>query len=274
MSFEDKTLVVTGTASGIGAATSALLIERGAHVIGLDLDEGDGPASNFVRCDLSNPAEIDNAIAKIDRPLHGLANVAGVPGSTSGETVMRVNVLGLRHLTEALLPRLEAGSAVVHVASGAGAGWRERLAPIRTLLQCRSFDDGLAWVRDHPMDGPEAYNFSKEVVIVYALAGSMLARPHGVRSLSISPGAVETPILKDFYDTMGKDILDRLKEQSGGRNGTPDDIARIIAFALSDDAAWLNGTDIGADGGSEVALSFDLVETSATDAVDAFFGRG
>jgi len=272
MTFAGKTVVVTGCASGIGAATAALLAERGARVIGLDRHgDGDGLAG-FHALDLADPGSIDAALRHIDEPLHGLANVAGVPGSLDGETVMRVNVLGLRHVTETLLPRMEPGSAMVQVASGAGAGWRERLDLIRDLLRHRSYEDGLAWVRDRPMAGPDAYNFSKEVAIVYAMAGSMLARPHGVRSLSVSPGAVETPILKDFYDTMGADILDRLKAQSGGRNGTPDDIARVIVFALSEDAGWLNGTDIGADGGSEVALTFDLVDLSAEDATEAVFG--
>ena len=123
------------------------------------------------------------------------------------------------------------------------------------------------------MTGTEAYNFSKEVAIVYAMAGSMLGRPYGVRSLSVSPGAVETPILKDFYATMGADVLDRLKDQSGGRNGNPEDIAKVIVFALSDDAAWINGTDIGVDGGSEVAIAFDLLDQSAQDAVETFFGH-
>jgi len=273
MMFEGRRIVVTGCASGIGAATASLLQERGAHVIGLDVHEPNSKSHDFIACDLTNPESIDYAVATIDGPLHGLANVAGVPGSFDAEIVMRVNVLGLRHLTEALMSRLESGSAIVQVASGAGSGWRERLDLIRNLLRARSYEAGLDWVRAHIMTGTEAYNFSKEVAIVYAMAGSMLGRPYGVRSLSVSPGAVETPILKDFYATMGADVLDRLKDQSGGRNGNPEDIAKVIVFALSDDAAWINGTDIGVDGGSEVAIAFDLLDQSAQDAVETFFGH-
>ena len=128
-------------------------------------------------------------------------------------------------------------------------------------------------LRDHPMSGPDSYDFSKEVVIVYAMAGSMMARPHGVRSLSVSPGAVETPLLGHFYDTMGADLLDRLKAQSGGRNALPEDVARVIAFALSEDAAWINGSDIVVDGGAGSAFHFNLTDVSAADSADGLLWR-
>ena len=271
MTFEGRRVVVTGCASGIGAATASLLQERGAYVIGLDVNEADAGISEFIACDLTDLVNIDSAVAAIKGPIHGLANVAGVPGSFDAEVVMRVNTLGLRHLTEALMPRLEKNSAIVQVASGAGSGWRARIDLIRNLLRKRSYEAGLGWVRTHLMTGTEAYNFSKEVAIVYAMAGSMLGRPYGVRSLSVSPGAVETPILKNFYATMGAEVLDRLKDQSGGRNGSPEDIAKVIVFALSDDAAWINGTDIGVDGGGEVAIAFDLLDGPQQDAAKTFF---
>ena len=239
---------------------------------GLDKTGNGAGLDGFVKCDLCDPASIDAVLSQIDKPLHGLANVAGVPGSLDGETVMRVNVLGLRQVTETLLPKLQPGSAIVQVASDAGSGWRKRLDLVRELIRQRTFEAGLQWVRDHPMSGPDSYSFSKEVVIVYALAGSMLARPYGVRSLSISPGTVETPILKDFYKSMGADILDRQKAQAGGRNAAPEEIAKVIVFALSQDAGWLNGTDIVADGGGGTAFYFDLLDVDAEDAANAFFG--
>lgn len=272
MNFKGRTIVVTGTSSGIGAATAELLRSRDALVIGLDI-KGDGAGlDSFHHCNLADPASIEDALSLIDGPLHGLANVAGVPGSFDGETVMRVNVLGLRQVTETLLPRLEPGSAIVQVASDAGMGWRKRLDLIRELLQQRTYEAGLAWVHDHPLSGPDAYRFSKEVAVVYAMAGSMLSRPHDVRSLSVSPGTVETPILKNFYESMSADILDRQKAQSGGRNALPEEIAKVIVFSLSGDAVWLNGTDVVVDGGGGTAFHFDLVDIDAEDAATAFFG--
>lgn len=268
MTFSGKRIVVTGASSGIGRATADLLIERGAKVVALDRRDTQSPDMTFVACDLSDAGAIDRAAEQIEGPLHGLANVAGVPGSADGETVMRVNLLGLRRLTELMLPRLEPGGSVVNVASCAGTGWRANLPTLLDLMAARGFEDGLAWVRAHPMSGPDTYNFSKEAVIVYTQIASMLARPHGVRVNAVNPGAVETPILADFYDTMDNTILNRLKKQAGGRDGRPDEIAPAIAFLLSDDARWINGTELNVDGGAEVAINLGLLDDdSALDDV-------
>ena len=206
MTLADKRIVVTGAASGIGCATADLLMTLGADVIALDRQEPENTAATFIACDLSDPASIDHAAETIAGPLHGLANIAGVPGSLDGETVMKVNLLGLRHLTERLLPRIEMAGSVVNVASCAGTGWRPHLDILLDLMAARSYDAGLAWVRTHPMAGPDAYNFSKEAVIVYTQIASMIARPHNVRVNTVNPGAVETPILDDFYATMDNKI--------------------------------------------------------------------
>ena len=251
LKFSGKRIVVTGAASGIGLATAALLTSEGAEVIAVDIVGG----LPLERCDLFRPSDIDALVERLDGPIHGLCNVAGLPGSHTGEQVMAVNFLGLRHLTEALLPRLADGGAVVNVASAASSGWRDRLDLSRELIATPDFASGLDWCRAQAMDGPDAYKFSKEAVIVYTMAASTAQRARGVSVNSVSPGAVETPILADFYATMGSDILDQLKEQAGGRNGRPEEIAPAIAFLLGDDARWINGTDLMVDGGAEVMIN-------------------
>ena len=249
--FSGKRIVVTGAASGIGLATAALLTSEGAEVIAVDIT-GESPLE---RCDLSRPSDIDALVGRLEGPLYGLCNVAGLPGSHSAERVMAVNFLGLRHLTEALLPRLTDGGAVVNVASAAGSGWRDRLVLSRELIATSGFNDGLAWCRAQAMDGPDAYNFSKEAVIVYTMAASTAQRSRGISVNSVSPGAVETPILAEFYATMDSALLDQLKDQAGGRNGRPEEIAPAIAFLLGDDSRWINGTDLMVDGGAEVLMN-------------------
>ena len=72
---------------------------------------------------------------------------------------------------------------------------------------------------------------------------------------------------------MSNQILDRQMEQAGGRNARPEEIAKVIAFALSEDASWLNGTDVVVDGGGGTAFHFDLVDKPAEQSLEIVFGR-
>jgi NAD(P)-dependent dehydrogenase (short-subunit alcohol dehydrogenase family) len=239
-------VIVTGAASGIGAATVARLIAAGREVVGLDRQPASGCPT--VLCDLARPETIDAAIGELPGELGGLANVAGVPGTFPAELVMRVNVLGLRHLTEALLPRFTAGSAVVNVASVAAVRDPAPREQVAELLAAPTFEAGLAWCLAHPLDAPSAYRFSKQVLLEWTLQASAAWRSHGVRVVSVSPGVVDTPILPDFRASMGDAAIDAATAEAG-RLAEPDDIAPVIAFLLSPDAAWVNGVDLRVDGG-------------------------
>lgn len=246
MTASAAAVVVTGAASGIGAATAARLTAAGREVIGLDRQ----PARECptVLCDLSRPETIDSAVAELPAEIGGLANVAGLPGTFPAEMVMRVNVLGLRHLTEALLPRLAAGSAVVNVASVAAVRHPRPREEVAELLATPSFEAGLAWCLDHPLDAPSAYRFSKQVLVEWTLQASAAWRPRDVRVVSVSPGVVDTPILPDFRASMGDAAID-IATAEAGRLAEPYDIAPVIAFLLSPDARWVNGVDLRVDGG-------------------------
>jgi NAD(P)-dependent dehydrogenase (short-subunit alcohol dehydrogenase family) len=74
----------------------------------------------------------------------------------------------------------------------------------------------------------------------------------------VLPGPVQTPILADFEETMGKDTLDGLKELLG-RHATPDDIADVVLFLASDAARWINGHALVVDGGITGAVLSGVV---------------
>src|SRR5438045_198037 len=120
-----RRVIVTGGAAGIGQATVALLRRRGDDVTVLDLPGRDEDADGFVACDLADPDSIDRAAKELGDGWDVLCNVAGVPGTATPERIMAVNFLGLRQLTECLLPGLRSGGAIVNVASTAGLMWQQ-----------------------------------------------------------------------------------------------------------------------------------------------------
>ncbi|QEE61427.1 SDR family oxidoreductase [Salinibacterium sp. dk2585] len=243
-------IVVTGVASGIGAATAALLAEAGHPVIGIDRAVPASFDGHFVQGDLSSAEGIDAIAAAVREAapggIAGLANVAGVPGTAPWQLVLGINVFGLRDLTRALEPALQPGSSVVNLASSVAFQWRSHAE------QCAAF--ALAEDRAAALNAvaeplrEESYLFSKQCVnlLTEYLAGELL--PKRIRVNSVSPGPVQTPILEDFKNDHGRDRVDSAAALLG-RFGEPLDIARVIVFLLGQDSAWVNGADLRVDGG-------------------------
>jgi NAD(P)-dependent dehydrogenase (short-subunit alcohol dehydrogenase family) len=250
--FGKKRYVVTGAASGIGHAVAEQLLAAGAEVYSLDRNTPSAAVTRHIEVDLSNPRSIDAAVEQLGGRFDGLMNVAGVPGTAPADVVLAVNTLAVRALAESMFDRLRPGGTVTIVSSTAGFGWPARLEVIRELLATSSFEDGVAWFKAHPQQG-NAYNFSKEVTTVYAMSMGLMAAQNGFRVNAVLPGPVQTPILADFEDTMGKDTLDGLKALLG-RHATPDDIAGAIVFLASDAARWINGHALVVDGGATGAV--------------------
>lgn len=246
-----RTIVVTGGSSGIGAAVADQFDQRGDTVVVLDRNAAPG-GRRFVACDLADPGSVATAVSELPAIVDVLVNAAGVSGAGGPQLTMAVNFAGLRSLTTALLPRIVTGGAVVNIASTAGWFWRDHLVEIRALLDAPSPEAVRAVVDRYGWDGYAAYARSKEAVIVWTAAAAQehLGR---VRVNSVSPGITETPLLAEFYASMGRAELDPLTARAGGRNGTPDEVASVVRFLASEASSWVNGTDVPVDHGSEVA---------------------
>lgn len=245
--FSGKRVVVTGAASGIGDATARQLISAGAHVVSLDRNEPTADVAAHISVDLADESSIDSAVRRLDGSFDALLNVAGVPGTAPADTVMSVNVFGMRHLTETMLERLVPGGSVVVVSSTAGFGWQQRLDTIKDLLSTDSFAEAARWYEKNPQEG-NAYNFSKECATVYTMTMGVALHDMGLRINAVLPGPVRTPILEDFRRSMGEDNIDGA-ENLLGRHATPDEIASAILFLASPAAAWVNGHPLIVDGG-------------------------
>lgn len=252
--MSDRIVVVTGGSSGMGAAVVDRLLEEGASVVVLDRNPSPREVA-YIAVDLTDPASIHAAVEKLPPVIDAVVNAAGVSGASGVEAALAVNFIGLRQLTEAIAPRLRDDACVLTIASTCGYEWRSRLEGVRALLSAGSTAEAVKVTEPYlpaGKEGFEAYNLAKATAIVWSSASSRAFGP-GIRTVTVSPGPIETPLLGEFYSSIGADQLDPLKEYTG-RHGTPQEVAAVIMFLLSPAASWISGVDIVVDGGAEGAL--------------------
>ncbi|MFC5138947.1 SDR family oxidoreductase [Actinomycetospora rhizophila] len=244
-------VLVTGAASGIGAALVDRLLARGDRVLALDrAPVAPRPGVEVLTCDLADPAAITSVLERVDVDggVDRVAHVAGVPGTAPPLSVLAVNVLAPVLLVGTLIARMAPGGSAVTVSSVAA---HRSAVPDDELdeLLAATDPDGLArWLARHPHSGAEAYDTAKKALVRWTrlAAGDAVAR--GIRVNSVSPGPVETPILADFRASMGEADIDRAAA-TVGRHGRPEEVAAAIAFLLGPDASWISGTDLPVEGG-------------------------
>lgn len=242
--FTGKAVIVTGGASGIGAAAVDRFLREGAMVAALDLgeeplrtlaDEHEAAGDRLLtaRCDVSVPSDVDSTVADVvDRfgRLDTLINNAGVGGvGRAGDvsdddwrTVMAVDVDGVFHMARAALPHLvESRGSIVNTASISG------LAGDRSMV---------------------AYDTAKGAVVNFTRATAVDYGKDGVRVNAVCPGPVRTPILAEALEQ--KDISDTYAERIPlGYVSDGEDIAAVMAFLASEDARMITGVNLPVDGG-------------------------
>ncbi len=266
-SYEQRRVVVTGAARGVGAALLDVVADLGAeHVTVLDLAAPEGKHDAYVPVDLSDEGSVRDAMGKIEGPVHTLFNNAGVADTQPAPTVMAVNYLALRTLSEGVLDRMADGGAIVNTASLAGNLWRKRTKEIDALLDI-DLDDGWAtasqWCEaELPALDQGPYNFSKEVVERYTMRSSRPTMRRGVRTNSACPGPIDTPLLPDFRHTTSDAIVDWNIREMNGRPVAPREVAMVLAFLGSSAAAYVNGVNLDIDGGFNAALATGQVDFS------------
>ncbi len=238
--FADKVILVTGAASGIGRRTAERLVVEGALVQGADLAPVAIPGVTGHRLDVTSEADweaLTAAILKEHGRLDGLVNAAGVIRmGTTAETsiedfrlVMAVNVegtfLGSKHAMRAMQPR--GTGVIVNISSTAGL--------------CGS-------------PGAAAYTASKGAVrlLTKTTALEAIALPSRIRVNSVHPALTNTPMADSIVDQLGgaAEVRQALSDlMPSGRLAEPDEIASAILFLLSDDASYMNGSELVVDNG-------------------------
>lgn len=246
-----KTVVVTGAASGIGAAVVRQLLERGAVVAAWDLDvqglrvlQHEG-GSRVLPCalDVTEPLQVEAALGEVrahSADIAGLVNAAGVlaVGSLTSD-------VDLPTLRRALAVNVEA----VWLVSRA-------VARVMTARKLGSIVTVSSNAGDTPRLGLGAYCASKAAATMLTRCLALELAPHGVRCNVVSPGSTDTPMLRrlpggaDLARSVQGDLAQFRLGIPLGRVASPRDVADAVLFLLSDQARHITLHDLRVDGGA------------------------
>ncbi|MFO0690088.1 MAG: coniferyl-alcohol dehydrogenase [Myxococcota bacterium] len=261
--YSNKRVVVTGAFSGVGAALLDVLVELGRpEVIALDIRKPEGPISRYIETNMGRAASVSAAADAIGGPIDVLFNNAGIAATHPLEDVMAVNWLGLRQLSELLLPKLREGGAIVNTASIAGGQWPAHLQDVLECISLESREELLGWCRENAQLVGDGYAFSKECVQVYTMKSAKQTLARKVRTNSVCPAPIDTPLLPDFNKTMTEKTMKWTVSQIGGTIATPRDIAMALAFLGSDASRYVNGVNLNVDLGFNAFLTTGQLDFS------------
>lgn len=240
MRFTDRVAVVTGAASGIGLATAKRLASEGARVCIADVNEEKArAAADEVRaagapdawgaaCDVSKEeqaeATVASALSRCGR-LDVVVNNAGLMvfkaiTETTGDDwrrILNVDLIGAFYFTKQAFLHMKPGGAIVNVSSIHAEETEPLVAP---------------------------YAAAKAALLSLTRSAALEGKPLGIRVNAILPGAVDTPMLWDNPNVKSGD--EKIDKADVGR---PEDIAAVIAYLASDDAAFVQGAAVRVDGG-------------------------
>ena len=250
LGYEGTRCVVVGAATGMGEACARTLVELGAEVIALDIAPLGAPVKQAIAVDLADPASIAAAAAQIDGEIPKLFVCAGVPGPPRWDAfaTMRVNFVGVRAITEALLPQVPRGGAVALISSIAGVGYAKQLERLKQLCATESFEDAVAWCEKNP-DVANGYLGSKQALIVYTKLRASQLVERGIRMNCLLPAPTETPMLASFHAQVGGAENLELFVAPIGRNATSGEMALPLIALNSDAMSFVSGHDLEVDFG-------------------------
>jgi NAD(P)-dependent dehydrogenase (short-subunit alcohol dehydrogenase family) len=245
MEFTNRTFLVTGGASGLGAATARALLDRGAHVVAADLRGTPPEGAVLVETDVTDPAQVAHAVEVAGQqggPLSGVVNCAGI--ATAEKVLGKEGVHGLESFARTVQINLVGTFNVIRLAAEAMAanepGEDGERGFIVNTASVAAFDGQI---------GQAAYSASKGGVAAMTLPIARELARHGIRVMTIAPGIFMTPMMKGLpqaaQDSLGQQV------PFPSRLGQPEEYADLVCHIAQN--RMLNGEVIRLDGAIRMA---------------------
>ncbi len=247
--LQGKIALITGAAGVIGTATATVLAERGARIVAVDHPSADQAKlrtalaayedAHFLTGDVTSEADV-RAYAAAAQAVAGRIDIffnnAGIEGPQAAiadypvadfRRILDINVTGVFLGLQAVMP--------IMIAQGAGS-----------IINTSS----IAGMIGAP--NMAGYIASKHAVLGLTRVAALEGAPAGVRVNSVHPGFIQSRMLSDIAERLGGDAAGLAAAVPAGRLGTPDEVARTVAFLASDESSYMNGSALVLDGGVTV----------------------
>lgn len=214
--LENKTVVITGAASGMGRAATELLIGLGANVHAVDINPIDLPVTKAYQANLGEKEEIEKLVAELPDHIEAFYSCQGISHFPGREmTVSKVNFLGQKYMTELLVDKINDMGSITYISSVGGFGWEQNYKNCLDLIAQPTWEDSIKWYEDHmyliktpegERDSALDYTFSKQTLNSYvkSKAHDPMFISRKIRINCICPGDTQTGLTDDFNKSTGQ----------------------------------------------------------------------
>jgi NAD(P)-dependent dehydrogenase (short-subunit alcohol dehydrogenase family) len=247
-SYSGKRVAIVGCFSGMGEACARELVSLGAEVHGFDIKPSPVDLASFTPVDLKDWAAIDSTVADFKGEIDGLFNCAGLPNNLPAVDIVRVNFLGIRHWTEAWLPKVRRGSGIVSISSLGGMGYLQRQPLLQAYIAITGEQEAIDWLDAHAEDVGDGYGFSKELLNTWTHIAAFELAPMGIRVNATMPSSTQTPMMNELQKAAPLAVFEAFS-QPVGRYATPAEQGDPLVFLNSDAARFVSGVCLPVDGG-------------------------